>query len=86
MHSKAEAAVCLCPAHNRIRACISRATDMQQNQYLVSKSDLALFSDHDNTIRVVFTEQVGQVTTADTNVGSKGGLFGSLYLCLHMQI
>jgi hypothetical protein len=59
---------------------------MQQNQYLVSEGDLALFSDHHNTIRVVFTEQVGQVTTADTNVGSKGGLFGSLHLCLQMQV
>jgi len=58
---------------------------MQQNQYLVSEGDLALFSDHD-TIRVVFTEQVGQVITADTNVGSKGGLFGSLHLCLQMPI
>ena len=57
---------------------------MQQNQYLVSEGDLALFSDHDNTIRVVFTEQVGQVITADTNVGS--GLFGSLHLCLQMPI
>jgi len=59
---------------------------MQQNQYLISKGDNALFSDHDNTIRVVFTEQVGQVITADTNVGSKGGLFGSLHLCLQMPI
>ena len=49
--------------------------------YLVDKCDLAFISYHDNTIWIIFAEQIRKVST-NSNVGGKLRFFCSLYLCL----